>query len=386
MRFPRIVLTLAAATAAPLLSLTAAPGLSAGPEGSALLDGKPYRGIGINYFDCFIRTLHQADDLSYDAGFATLEARRIPFVRFAACGFWPKDMTLYRENPAAYFKRLDAVVASAKRHRIGLIPSLFWSDSCVPDLVGESMDQWANPESRTQAFMRRYVQEVVVRYANEPAVWAWELGNEYSLGASLPNASDHRPPVHPALGTAASRTPKDDQTYDMVRVVFQAFATEVRKHDPHRLIVSGDSFPRLSAWHQQHEGSWTHDTPEQFAAMLEKMNPAPVNGISLHAYEDDDRRMPGAMAVARKTGKPLFIGEVGSPGDTPEEAAKCRRLLQAIVDQGVPLAAVWVFDFKHQKEWSITADNARSRQLDAIAEANRQIGAATASNGEKNPR
>ena len=32
-------------------------GLTLGPGGTVLKDGKPYRGVGLNYFDCFLRTL-----------------------------------------------------------------------------------------------------------------------------------------------------------------------------------------------------------------------------------------------------------------------------------------------------------------------------------------
>ena len=87
----------------------------------------------------------------------TLEAKGIPLARFCATGFWPKDMALYRDDPAEYFRRLDGVVHSAEKHGVGLVPSLFWFYSCVPDLVGEPMDQWANPQSKTQAWMRQYV-------------------------------------------------------------------------------------------------------------------------------------------------------------------------------------------------------------------------------------
>jgi hypothetical protein len=31
--------------------------------------------------------------------------------------------------------------------------SLFWYYACVPDLVGEPMDQWGNPESKVHAWM-----------------------------------------------------------------------------------------------------------------------------------------------------------------------------------------------------------------------------------------
>jgi hypothetical protein len=167
-------------------------GLQGGPNATVLKDGRPYRGIGVNYFDCFLRTWKNGDDTSYDAGFAVLAAKGIPFARFCATGFWPRDMQLYREDRAEYFRRLDGVVNSARKHGIGLVPSLFWYYACVPDLVGEPMDQWANPRSKTRAWMRDYVREVAARYRDDPAIWAWELGNEFSLRASLPNGKHHR--------------------------------------------------------------------------------------------------------------------------------------------------------------------------------------------------
>ena len=348
-------------------------GLQPGPSATVLLNGKPYRGIGINYFNCFLRTLKDGNDTSYDEGFATLAEKGIPFARFCATGFWPRDMKLYVEDREEYFRRLDGVVASAQKHGIGLIPSLFWYYACVPDLVGEPMDQWSNPQSKTQAWMRHYVREVVTRYRDNPTIWAWELGNEFSLHANLPNAKDHRPKVHHSLGTPDTRSARDDLTYEMVGEAFTAFATAVRRYDPHRLIFTGDSFPRLSAWHNEQENSWTHDTMEQFAEMVTKANPDPISGIGLHAYEDDDQRFDEAMAVARKLNKPIFIGEFGAQHETEPQAAKFRRLLKAVIDNDIPLAAVWVFDHSHQTDFNITADNGRAWQLELIAETNQKL-------------
>ncbi|MFO1528503.1 MAG: cellulase family glycosylhydrolase [Kiritimatiellia bacterium] len=235
------------------------------------------------------------------------------------------------------------------------------------------MDQWGNPHSKTHAWMRGYVREIVPRYRDSPALWAWELGNEFSLAASLPNARDHRPAVHTSLGTPAARDGRDDLTFAMVRTAFGEFARAVREQDPKRLILTGDSFPRLSAWHQEHEGSWTQDTPAQFADMLALANPDPIDAISLHAYEDDDRRLPAVMAISRRLDKPVFIGEFGAQGETPEQAAKFRRLLSAIEEHRIPLAALWVFDLKSQPDFSVTAGNSRSWQLRAIAEANARL-------------
>jgi hypothetical protein len=347
------------------------PGLTVGPNATVLKDGKPFRGIGINYFSCFLRTLKDGDDTSYDAGFATLADKDIPFVRFCATGFWPRDMKLYVNDRAEYFRRLDAVVASARQHGVGLIPSLFWYYACVPDLVGEPMDQWANPKSKTQAWMRSYIGEVMARYQDNPIIWAWELGNEFSLYAEIPRGV--KPKTHASLGTPATRSERDVLTYAMVRTTFAAFGTAIRQHDPHRLIFTGDSFPRLAAWHLEQSKSWEHDSMAQFREMLIKANPDPISGISLHAYEDDDQRFDEAMAVARELNKPIFIGEFGAQHETEAQAAKCRRLLKAIIEHDIPLAALWVFDYPKQNDFNITADNNRAWQLDLIAEANRQF-------------
>jgi len=356
-----------------VFSATASAQLTIGPDATVRKEGRAYRGIGVNYFDCFLRTLKNGDDTSYDAGFAVLAEKGIPFVRFCATGFWPKDMQLYQSDRAEYFRRLDGVVHAAEKHGIGLIPSLFWTVGTVPDLVHEPIDQWGNRQSKTHEWMREYVREVVTRYRQSPAIWAWEFGNEYGLVENLPNASQHREPVHPQLGTAAARTEHDDLTVEMVRTAFAAFAAEVRKYDPDRLITSGDAFPRVSLWHQWKEGSWTHDTPEQFSEMLAGEAPDPVNLISVHAYGEDDRRIPAAMEVSRRIGKPLFVGEFGAPGETPETEKVCRRLLDAVLAEGVPLAALWVFDLTNQKDLNITATNARAWQLDLIAAVNRQL-------------
>jgi len=351
----------------------AAIGITNGLNSSVLKDGKPFHGIGANYFDCFLRTLTDGNDTSYDAGFATLAAKRIPSARFCATGFRPRDMRLYQTNRAEYFRRLDCVVKSAEKHGIGLVPSLFWSFPCIRDLVGEPMDHWGNPASKTHAWMREYVREVVTRYSDNPTIWAWEFGNEYSLSASLPNAKDHRPTAHSDLGTPEARTERDDLTFGMVRVAFVEFGKAVREYDGNRIIVTGDSFPRLSAWHQEHENKWTHDTLEQFAEMLTLANPDPISAISLHAYDDDDQRFATVLEVSRKLNKPVFVGEFGAPGETPEAGAKFRHLLKAIVDHHIPVAALSVFDLKGQKDFNVTADNSRSWALEAITDANSRL-------------
>jgi len=366
-----------------LLKPSPAVGLTVGNDGALLRDGKLFRGVGVNYFDLFYRTLRDPADTSCNEGMAELARREIPFVRFMACGFWPDDWRFYLERPTLHFALLDNVVKAAEEHGVGLIPSLFWASATVPDLVGEPRDQWANPDSKTHALMRRYVREVVTRYKDSPAVWGWEFGNEYNLDADLPNAAQHRPAVVPKLGTPAARSGRDDLTHDALAVALRAFADEVRKHDRRRIITSGNSVPRPSAWHQWKEKNWTQDDESQFAERLLLDNPDPVN-----VYEASGKRfgrevpveelLSLTMQVAAQAKKPLFLGEFGAADKAPdgEKGAKERlaALIAAIEKAGVPLAALWVYDFSGQaKDWSVTAKNARAWQLAAIAEANQRI-------------
>lgn len=358
------------------LRLVAAPGLGTGPDGTVLLDGRPFRGIGVNYFDLFARLLRDPADTNHLARLHLLRQRDIPFARFMAGRYWPVEMTLWQTNRPAYLDRYRQLLASAEAAGIGLIPSFCWHTATVPDLVGEPVSAWGDPKSRTHAWMRDYVGELVKAGKDSPAVWAWEFGNEYNLPADLPNAAEHRPPVVPTLGTPATRSAADELTHAHIRTALREFAVEVRRHDPHRLLLSGNAFPRKSAWHQLHRRNWDTDTEAQWRDMLRDDNPPPLNTLTGRLYADDDLvRLPWAVAAAREARRPLFIGEFGVEGpDTPAARERFARLLAALERESVPLAALWVFDFDGQaRDWSVTLANERAWQLDAIAAANRRL-------------
>ncbi len=351
----------------------ARPGLHARADGTLTRSGRLYRGIGVNYFDAFYRHLKDPADTTYDAGFAALAAAQIPFARLMGCGFWPVDQKLYTEDKDEFLRRFDDVVRSAEKHGIGLIPSLFWHTATVPDLVGEPVGEWGNLQSKTHAYMREYVRDIVARYVDSPAIWGWEFANEFNLGANLPNAAEHRPPVWPDLGTAASRSERDEWTYETIRTAFAAFADEVRKYDAYRVISTGDSLPRESGWHNWAKGTWTADSPDQFALLLGADNPDPVDIISIHAYAGDAQRLRDARFAAAALCKPLFVGEFGAPGPRSDSEAAFSELLATIEQAQVPLAAAWVYDFGNQDDFCITGGNERAYQLEAISAANERI-------------
>ena len=338
-------------------------------RGTLLLEGKPCQLLGVNYFDAFLRHLLDEKNTSFDAGFAELGRRKIPFARLNGGGFWPVDWKLWQADPKAYFVRFERVVASAQKHQVGLIPSLCWNVSTFPDLVGEPCNQWGNPKSATHALMRRYVHDVVGRYAAHPIIWGWEFGNEVNLPADLPNAAEHRPQVAPDRGTPATRSQRDELTHTEIRTAIAAFGREVRRYDKTRAIFSGNSIPRASAWHQQAERTWTKDTPEQLQQMLRGDNPDPLETLTVHAYEPGDwERLPHALVASRAAQKPLCVGEFGAPGPrTPESERYFSEQLAALKRHKVPLAALWVYDFASQPEWSVGPTSDRAWQLEGIS-------------------
>ena len=349
-------------------------GLSVRADGVLLREGRPYRAIGVNYFDAFGRVLHNPKDESFDAGLKTLAQRGIPFARIRGCGFWPSEQKLYQQDLAEFFRRFDKVVRSAERQGVGLIPSLFWHVSTVPDLVGEPVNRWGDPRSKTHEYLRQYVRDVVTRYRSSPAIWGWEFGNECNLSADLPNAAQHRPPIVPGLGTPPTRGPEDELSFDNVRTALAAFAREVRKYDPQRMIVTGNSIPRGSAWHNWKEKNWTADTPEEFATMLRGDNPDPTGTLCIHIYDDAVKQLPAVMELSRRWKRPLFVGEFGVCGGSEKSGPEFRALLSAIEKAEVPLAALWGYDFPGQNDtWNVTATNDRAYQLQAIGEANARI-------------
>jgi hypothetical protein len=254
--------------------------------------------------------------------------------------------------------------------------------------VGEPLDQWGVPASKTCQFVRDYTWDVVARYRSSPAIWGWQFGNEYNLGADLPNAAEHRPPVVPKLGTPTTRSARDELTSDAIRVAFGEFARQVRRLDGGRIITTGDSIPRRSAWHQRKERSWTADSAGQFAEVLLGNHADPIDAIGVHVYELADLpRLATAVEAAGKAGKPLLVGEFGVPGPpTDKSRREFAELLAAIERSGAPLAALWVYDFAGQKgQWNVTPDNERAWQLDAIAEASARISGGQGAKGPIGP-
>jgi hypothetical protein len=366
------------------------PGLSAGRDGTLLVNGAPYRGVGVNYTDAFLRPLRHPEDKSYRDDFRKLGANHIPFARIAACGFSPSDYQLYQQDKENYFKRLDGVVQAAEESNVGLIANLFWSNTAVSDLVGEPRNQWGNSQSKTRQFMRTYIHEVVSRYVNSPAIWGWEFGNEVNLSLDFPDAWRNLPPVNPRLGRTRSRGAGDALSTEIFTSALSDFARTVREIDGHRILLTGNNIPRFSAYHLQTEKRNGPDNAAQFATMLLRQNPGPFNPICIHtapispmphfarrpvSYNELIQTCAGA---ARSASKSLYIEEfVNCPPRTECSTATRRQnvseVLAAIQANNVSLASVWVYSRKMRPDPnSLSFDDDTASVLQMIGDFNQK--------------
>lgn len=369
-----------------LLSSQASDADKSGPpglhvrRGVLMRHGKPYFGIGANYNSLFTRLLKDKDDTSSLKNLALLGKAGIPFARFRANGFWPANLRLYLDDRPEFFRRMDLIVRGAEQNEVGLIPSLFWHLATVTNLVGEPPDAIGDPDSKANAYIRRFTQDMVLRYKDSSAIWGWEFGNEANLSADLPEKGRQRRRNEPFDDQADEGSPGVRFTSQQLRTAYITFAQTVRKYDPSRMIDSGTSMPRKAAWHNARRQFRQPDSADQRFEMLRYQNPAPVDVLSVHIYQKSQNLSPygretieGFIAQlalrARQARQPLFIGEFPT-----RDRQQAKEFLGAIQDARVPLAAFWVFDYPPQANtMSVSFDNERAFVLDLVAEANRAL-------------
>ncbi|PIZ33495.1 MAG: hypothetical protein COY42_29915 [Armatimonadetes bacterium CG_4_10_14_0_8_um_filter_66_14] len=363
-------------------------------DGKLYRNGEVYRGLGVNYCDLFQELVHNGDDTRTLDGLTFLGQKKIPFVRFWSCGFWPSDWDLYFADKDEWFRRLDLVVRTAEEAGVGLIPDLFWRTETYPDLFEEFMQDWANPDSKTRAFMSTYVKEVVTRYKDSSAIWGWEFANEINRACDLPNGMEFLGKKIPARKVDLAKDARNLMTHQIAESAFVAFAEEVRKHDPFRFVTTGNSTPRWCSFHiaNKLQPLWGEDNREQSLEAFKWYAPDPTDVVSVHSYGEkpEDVKYAGVTGIeatltvlkdfARQLNKPLFVGEfAGLSPDKTELKPKFREYqtlyLDTFVKEKIDLAAHWVFDYTRDRDSMglVRKDNECAWVIDQLAEYNERI-------------
>lgn len=374
-------------------------GLTVDENGTILLAGKPYYAFGVNSFTLVTRYIEGAGESMYRDQFELLKTYGIPFIRVNFGGYWPDYYEKFDADPDAVLQCMRDVVKCAEEYQIGLICSLLWYDSSIPTHVGEHRSDMGNPNSKTVKYATEYVGKIVEEFKNSPAVWAWEIGNEYNLDADLCD------PAFKSKLPAGPCTPETPSGYDFytseeLTVFYKEVGNAIRKQDPSRMISTGNGDmrnaskalrdaaakknPETHLWTEE----WTQDTTEEFYEMCAYYTPDPLDTICFHLQHAQQKENGEASFLvmldrfgckistlkylkeyvnsARKTKKALYFGEMGDMmwmEDDENALSIFTSVTDWIVDAGIQMASSWQFSENDLKATDQGIDGGKLRVL-----------------------
>jgi hypothetical protein len=335
--------------------------------------------ILINYFPEGFRDFNIGEDQRANAERALKELSDNGFTTIRFFSYVETyDMLHDPIQSEKYWKGLDELYDLCDKYGIKVVPSL-WLGSDVMTAceyvegigyvsIGEDrMDLITNPESKSRAFQKAYIETYINRYKDRDTVLMWEINNEMNLGMD----------IGPSVGAV---------TYSAYQLSeFYKWCTSIiRECDPDRLVTSGDSVQRNSNYHLlagtmagQDANDWSIDSYAQRLYMNFLIHGlGGMDATSVHAYGENTDELPISegrlnttasrmslsvmMDEARALGQPLYVGEAGTGtahGNTDYTAIQ--KTLDGYVKLGLQLVHWWSYDtcrqpsFGDDNDWNM---------------------------------
>ena len=379
-------------------------GLHVEEDGTITLEGKPFYGYGVNYFGAFARYVESEGQSTkeYEEGLSGLASYNIPFIRIPLCGYYPSYYDLYDSDPERVFDYLDKVLSECRKNNIGVIGSLMWWDAVVAAHVGGKRSDMGVIGSETLEYAKAYTKAIVERYADNPAIWGWEIGNEYNLDADL---CDKECKIW-LWPEGISGMPLDNVngydyfTSEELQTFYTEIAKVIREYDGYRMITTGNGEMRPFAYaiykssqkkSKDHtwEMKWNGNTKKQFEQMNEYFTPDPIDTLCFHLQSGSsdgshtyvlDFNMFGKTVsseeyfkayyeTAKSLCKACFFGEFGDMLEmesAPDVIEKFKEVTNAISASGIQIAALWQFQ-------DYTNAGVAGEKLEVLSELNKQL-------------
>jgi len=385
-------------------------------------NGKAFTGLGINHYSLALNSLVDMGVGGIASTYADLRDIKqtwgLPFVR-VSFGWYSQSSwyDYYHQQKATYFAKIDELVANAEALGVGLIPALFWNLKGFCDMTYDvygtysPMSQLGNKSSNAWILASTFITEVVSRYKDSPAIWAWGLGNEI-VNADGPEYHSSWAPdgskaawlnwgTRPGGGTYLAT---DKMTMAQWRDFSRNCIELINSLDPYGRFISGSSpignsfavtaqttdslgADNLAKWNSAANGlPWVIYREQNFDTVCNHIYPHLVsNGM----FFSDGGKTHGELIALTKGwadayGKPFFLEEFGSTyhGDPVDqtsvdlatEAANFQAALDAIRTNNVQLGAAWNYggNFSGGPAWMKwkMSDPTKRYQLEMLALAN----------------
>lgn len=389
-------------------------GLHVEKDGTITLEGEPFYGFGLNYFGAFVRYA-EGSETAVDAfknGFAGIAEHNIPFVRLPLSGYYANYYENYDADQDAMIAKMKEVLDTAAEHKIGVIVSLMWWDFALAAYLDVPRSDMGKEGSSLVEYAKSYTARIVSEFASHPAVWGWEIGNEYNLNADLCDREFKNFLVNGYNGgPVEDPTGFDYYTSKELVYFYTEVAKTIRQYDDYRMITTGNGEMRPFAmairrasdkmnkkthlWDMQ----WDQNTYSQFLEMNDYMTPDPIDTLCFHLQHGTAGGDPKEYILehnvygkditakeyfeayadaAKRAGKAVYFGEFGDFLDmesAPDVAEKFYALAHDVTDAGIQIASLWQFQDYYD-------DGSAAAKLDVLATLNTELQTAGKQNTE----
>jgi len=304
-------------------------------DGRFHLDGRPFAEISFNKFDLLWQLYDQlaaGKMLTDDNPVVQRQAKALrdlhemgfQSIRVFGLPWGPSGPEAYSdpEKRVRLYAAIEKALDLCDQYHIRLVWSLgagtFTDTRLVPGkgwVHGEEQmrELVATRDSRGRQLLYRYLDETVSRYKNRKTILMWEITNELTLEADIGDKN---------AVYNGERMP----TLKEVALFCDDVAKRIKSNDPLRLVNNGGSSMRESQWHLYQRKGWGRDTfEEQFQCLEMLFSNSVVDVMDIHYYPNSKRGYSimgtdgkeafldekGYLAMAKRIGKPLMIGEFG---------------------------------------------------------------------------
>ena len=363
-------------------------------DGKFQLNGKDFAEISFNMFDLFWclydervkgNTLDENNPVvkKYDQNLKDMRDNGFKTIRIFGIPYFTHEFyrTVYvneQKRQDVFYSAVEKAFDLCDKYDIRVVYSIgvtSFNDRFIENgawALGEDhlRELVGDPESKAKQRLNGYIDDLVTRYRDRKTIAMWELANETTNNADI----------------APSTAIYDDQR--MPRLNQMAYfwddcARRIKTADPIRMVNSGGSHLRESAWNQYTKGTWTPDTWDQHMLAYQfYYEKTAVDIIDFHDYKipvggyvikqnngitDLPLTMESHMEAARLIGKPLMIGEFGALPEAkgtgnwkmvewfekiedPASEKWVQAALDPIIESGCQLAYYWSFNNSHQQQ------------------------------------
>ncbi len=350
-------------------------------EGNLLtLKGQPFRSLGVNKHEIFA-AYYLADFFGGNLNRAVKDVLRsldnlaetgLTIVRFHALPYWSAQIEdTYLKHRETFWQRFERMVRDCRERSIRLVPVLLWNIGAFVDIVGESLQDFANnPNSKSRNMFNAWVEDIVTRYKDDPTILFWEVTNEANLTVDLrpqlPKGvvppTDLTKPYKHLTRNPGPRDWRNHWTADEMAAFVRETAFLIKSLDKNHLVAAGYSLPRPSAWHlwlgslkRARKMDWTKDSDEEHANYIRMVHPEPLDFIDCHFYLGSQTTFDQLVLlkkVADDLDKPVYVGEVGVSSDllgkdgysSPIGLHGLKISLDALEALNVPLVLLWSWE------------------------------------------